>query len=196
LSEDETGFANILGVNAIHQGIEVDFVYRATDKLKLTGMFSLGDWTWEDDVTDVDILNEEQEVVDTVNLFIKDIHVGDAAQTTAALGINYELMAKTNIIIDYNYFANLYADFNPSDRNDPTFREDAWEIPAYGIFDAVITHGFKFGSFDATLVARMNNVFDTEYVADALDGSDSNARTSLVYYGFGRTFSVGAKLKF
>jgi outer membrane cobalamin receptor len=196
LSEDETGFANILGVNALHQGIEVDFVYRATDKLKLTGMLSLGDWTWEDDVTDVDILNEEQEVVDTVNLFIKDIHVGDAAQTTAALGFNYELMSRTNIIIDYNYFANLYADFNPSDRNDPDFREDAWEIPAYGIFDAVLTHGFKFGSFDATLIARMNNVFDTEYIADALDGTDSNAQTSLVYYGFGRTFSVGAKLKF
>ncbi|MGJ8591193.1 MAG: TonB-dependent receptor [Aquaticitalea sp.] len=196
LSEDERGFANILGVNAIHQGIEFDFVYRATDRLKLTGMISLGDWRWEEDVTDVDILNEDQEVVDTVNLFIEDVHVGDAAQTTAALGLNYELMARTNILVDYNYFARLYADFNPSDRNDPDFREDAWEIPAYGVFDAVLTHGFKFGSFDATVIARMNNLFDTEYVAEALDGTASNAQTSLVYYGFGRTFSIGAKLKF
>jgi outer membrane receptor protein involved in Fe transport len=42
----------------------------------------------------------------------------------------------------------------------------------------------------------MNNVFNTEYIADALDGAGSNAETALVYYGFGRTFSVGAKLKF
>ena len=42
----------------------------------------------------------------------------------------------------------------------------------------------------------MNNVFDTEYVSDALDGANSDEATSLVWFGAGRTFSVGAKLKF
>ena len=195
LSEDETGFANILGVNAIHQGLEVDFVFKATDKLNITGMASLGDWRWEDDVTDVDILNEEQEVVDTVNLFIEDTPVGDAAQTTLAIGANYRFGTDTRLSVDYNYFDNLYADFDPSDRGSEN-APDPWQVPAYGVFDVAMTHGFSFGNFDASLVARMNNVFNTEYVADALDGSGSNAQTALVYYGFGRTFSVGAKLKF
>ncbi|MBR9913249.1 MAG: TonB-dependent receptor [Algicola sp.] len=195
LSEDETGFANILGVNAIHQGIEVDFVYKATDNLDITGMVSLGDWRWEEDVTDVNILDEEQNVVDTVNLFIEDTPVGDAAQTTLALGLNYKFAADTRLTIDYNYFDRLYADFNPSDRGDAD-APDPWEVPAYGVFDAAMTHGFSFGQFDASLTARMNNVFNTRYIADALDGTNSNAQTALVYYGFGRTFSVGAKLKF
>ncbi|WP_400076201.1 TonB-dependent receptor [Winogradskyella sp. R77965] len=195
LSEDETGFANILGVNAIHQGVEVDFVYRATDKLNITGMASLGDWRWEDDVTDVQILNEEQEVVDTVNLFIADTPVGDAAQTTLALGFDYRFTAGTRLSLDYNYFDRLYADFNPSDRgvaNAP----DPWEVPAYGVFDTAFSHSFPFGNFEATLIGRMNNIFNTHYIADALDGPGSNAETALVYYGFGRTFSVGATLKF
>ena len=195
LSADERGFANILGVNALHQGIEVDFVYKASNRLDITGMASLGDWKWEDDVTDVQILNEEQEVVDTVNLFIKDVPVGDAAQTTMALGLNYRIGAKTRFTVDYNYFDNLYADFNPSDRGSEG-APDPWQVPAYGVFDTAMSHGFSFGEFDATLTARMNNVFNTTYIADALDGSDSNAQTALVYYGFGRTFSVGAKLKF
>ena len=195
LSEDETGFANILGVNAVHQGLEVDFVFKATDKLDITGMASLGDWRWEDDVTDVDILNEEQEVVDTVNLFIEDTPVGDAAQTTLAIGANYRFGTDTRLSVDYNYFDNLYADFDPSDRGSEN-APDPWKVPAYGVFDVAMTHGFSFGSFDASLVARMNNIFNTEYIADALDGSGSNAQTALVYYGFGRTFSVGAKLKF
>ena len=158
-------------------------------------MASLGDWRWEDDVTDVQILNEEQEVVNTVDLYIEDTPVGDAAQTTLALGLNYKFAADTRLTIDYNYFSRLYADFDPSDRgveNAP----DPWKVPDYGIFDAAITHGFKFGPFDASLTARMNNVFNTEYIADALDGSGSNAQSALVYYGFGRTFSVGAKIKF
>ena len=112
----ELCFANILGVNAIHQGIEVDFVYRATDKLNITGMASLGDWRWDNNIEDVEILDEEQEVIDTVNLFIEDLHVGDAAQTTLALGANYKFGAKTRFTIDYNYFDNLYADYDPSDR--------------------------------------------------------------------------------
>jgi len=195
LSEDETGFANILGVNAIHQGIEIDFVYQATDKLDITGMLSLGDWRWENDVTDVDIIDEEQEVVDTVNLFIEDTPVGDAAQTTFALGANYRFSSNTRFSVDYNYFDRLYSRFDPSDRNDPN-AVDPWEVPAYGVFDTAFSHSFPFGNFEATLIARMNNVFNTHYIADALDGADSNAQTALVYYGFGRTFSVGATIKF
>ncbi|MCB0425452.1 MAG: TonB-dependent receptor, partial [Mangrovimonas sp.] len=46
-------FANILGVNAIHQGIEIDAAYRLFDDLKITGMASIGDWRWDNDVTGV-----------------------------------------------------------------------------------------------------------------------------------------------
>ncbi|MEL0651965.1 TonB-dependent receptor [Algibacter sp. TI.3.09] len=185
-------FANILGVNAIHQGVEVDFIYKATDKLNITGMMSLGDWRWANNVTDVQILDEDQNLISTVDLFIEDLHVGDAAQTTMALGANYKLSPKTRVIIDYNYFGNLYADYDPSERG-TAGAPDAWKLPDYGLFDAVVSHGFDFGPFDATLTGRINNVFDTEYVTDAFDGTDD---TALVYFGTGRTFSISAKLKF
>ena len=184
-------FANILGVNAIHQGLEVDFIYKATDKLNVTGMMSLGDWRWANNVTDVQILDEDQNLISTVDLFIEDLHVGDAAQTTMALGLNYKLTPETRVVLDYNYFGNLYADYDPSDRGTPG--DDAWKLPDYGLFDAVVSHGFKFGPFDTTLTGRINNVFDTEYVTDAFDGTND---TALVYFGTGRTFSIGAKLKF
>ena len=192
--DDSRAYANILGVNAIHPGIEVDFVYKATNKLKLTGMASLGDWKWENNIEDVNIVDENQVVVNTVSLFIKDLHVGDAAQTTFALGANYKLTEDTRVTVDYNYYANLYANFDPSGRGE--VGPDAWKVPAYGLVDATLSHGFKFGSFDATLTGRLNNVFNTTYISDAFDGSNSDAYTARVYYGFGRTFSVGAKLKF
>ncbi len=208
-------FANITGVNALHQGVEVDFLYRATDKLKFTGMLSLGDWEWQDNVENVQIFDDNQETVgDPYNLHIKGLKVADAAQTTAAIGLNYELLEKTRLAIDYNYFGDIYADFDPNDRSvistltDPeaaaeevatileTEAIQPWKMPDYGTFDISLRHGFKFGDFDASLTARMNNVFDTEYISDARDGSGNNAETALVYFGYGRTFSVGAKLKF
>ena len=192
LQDESIAFANILGVNAVHQGVELDLKYKATDNLTVTGMASIGDWRWQNNVENVQIFNEANELVDTVDLIIEDLHVGDAAQTTFAIGTVYKFSPETTFTIDYNYFADLYAEFDPSDRG--TVGPEAWKVPSYGIFDTAIRHGFKFGSLDATLTARMNNVFDTEYIADAQDGGD--AASSSVYYGFGRTFSVGMKLNF
>lgn len=201
--------ANILGVNAIHQGVELDFNYKATNRINITGMLSLGDWTWDNNVANVRIFNEDQEPVgDPFNLHIAGLKVGDAAQTTAALGFNYKISQDTKLVIDYNYFADNYADFDPSDRgaagNTPeeiaavlaTDPVQPWKLPDFGLFDAVLKHDFKFGPFDTTLTARVNNIFDTEYISDAQDGAGSSTDTALVYFGFGRTFSVGAKLNF
>jgi outer membrane receptor for ferrienterochelin and colicin len=187
--------ANILGVNALHTGIELDFVYKASDKLSLSGMASFGDWTWQNDLTDIQIFDEQQNLIQTINLFIKDLHVGDAAQTTMALGMNYELMPKTNLIIDYNYYDNLYSRYDPNGRTDPDNRSDAWEVPSFGTFDLIFRHGFNIGDdFDATLTARMYNVFDTEYISGALDGGDD--LNSLVWFAYGRTFNVSARINF
>ncbi|MCF6294387.1 MAG: TonB-dependent receptor [Flavobacteriaceae bacterium] len=187
--------ANILGVNALHRGIELDFVYKATDKLTLTGMASFGDWRWQNDLTDVQIFDEDQNLIDTVNIFIKDLRVGDAAQTTMALGMNLEVMPRTNFIVDYNYFDNLYARYNPTRRTTEGAPE-AWKLPDYGTFDVFLRHSFDFSDFEAILTARMYNVFDSEYIADALDGSASNAATALVWFGNGRTFNLGVKVNF
>ena len=186
--------ANILGVNALHQGVEVDFIYRATDKLNITGMASLGDWRWGNNIENVKIFDEDQVEVAEVDLFIKDLHVGDAAQTTFALGTNYKLTTKTTFTVDFNYFADLYSDFDPSDRG--TVAPESWKVPSFSLVDTAIRHKFNFGSFDTSIIARVNNVFDINYISDAQDRGTSTAAEAQVYYGAGRTFSVGAKINF
>lgn len=195
LQDGSRAFANILGVGALHQGIEVDFRYRANEKLSFTGMLSLGDWTWKNNVENVQIFDEQNQLVNTVNLFIKDLHVGDAAQTTASLGLDYKFTPETRFSLDYNYFGDLYADFNPSKRNKPNGPE-AWKVPNYNLFDATLSHKFKFGNFETILTGRINNLFDVEYISDARDGDGSSASNAEVYYGLGRTFSFGAKINF
>ncbi len=187
-------FANILGVNAIHQGIEFDFVYKAMDKLTLTGMLSLGDWEWENDVLGVEVYDDEQNLVDVVDLYISGLKVSESAQTTAALGFDWQILNKTHFTVDYNYFGNLYAQYDPNDRSTPGVQ--AWKAPDYATFDAGLRYNFKVGSFDTTLIGIVNNVFNTEYISDARDGSGSTYDTALVWFGFGRTFNVSAKIKF
>ena len=54
-----------------------------------------------------------------------------------ALGMNLEVMPKTNLIIDYNYFDNLYARYNPNDRGTEGAPE-AWKLPDYGTFNVFL----------------------------------------------------------
>lgn len=189
------GFANITGVDAVHQGIELDFVYKASDKLTFSGMLSLGNWEWDNDVLGVDIFDEEQNLIDTVDLYIAGLKVSDAAQTTAALGLDWEMMDKTHFTLDYNYFDNYYAQYDPNDRG-VEGAPQAWKAPSYGTFDAGFRYGFKIGEFDTTIIANVNNVFNTDYISDAIDGAGSVSETALVWFGYGRTFSVGTKIRF
>lgn len=187
--------ANILGVNAIHQGIELDFRYRPTDRLTITGMASLGDWQWANDVTDVQIFDEDQNLQETINLYIEDLKVGDAAQTTMALGANYEVFPGTKVRVDYNYYADFYADFDPNSRTTKDAPQ-SWKVPDYGLFDLGLTHDFKLGKLNGTIIGNINNVFGTEYIADARNGSSSTAADALVWYGFGTTYTIGTKINF
>jgi iron complex outermembrane receptor protein len=189
-AEDYT--ANLLGVNALHQGIEFDFTYKPSNNLNFSGMLSLGDWKWDNNLEDVPVFNENQEQVTTISLPIQGLKVSNSAQTTAALGMLYKFWDRTSITVDYNYFANLYAQIDVLNYTNATETpEDSWKAPSYSTLDASLRHSFKFGNFDTTVTARVNNLLDTEYIADAIDASDP-----LVYFGFGRTFSLSAKIKF
>ncbi len=189
------GTANIRGVNALHQGIEVDFVYEPWTNLRINGMASIGDWRWQNNVTGVQVFDEEQNLVETIDLYIEDLKVGDAAQTQFGLGLNYDVLKDMTLRAEYIYQDNFYSDFDPNNRNSPEVGQ-AWEIPAYGLFDVGLSYDFEMGAFQAVLNGNVYNVFDTEYIADSRDGLQSNAETAQVWYGFGRTYTVGAKLKF
>lgn len=188
--------ANILGLNAIHQGVELETWFYPTKTLDLKFMTSVGDWKWQDDV-EADIYDDQQNFVETYTLYAKDLHVGDAAQTTLALGANYEFLPKVKFGVDFNHYSRLYADFDVDTRiNKAEAGKDAWKLPDYQLLDMNLSYRFNVSDFKASLFANVNNVLDTEYISDGLDGSGHNAQTSSVYYGFGRTWSLGLKLKF
>lgn len=189
------GVANILGVDALHQGLEVDFEYHPFDELTLTGFGSFGDWKWANDVTGVNIYDDEQNLVDEVNLYIKDTKVGGSPQTTAGLGLDYEFLKDMRLRANGNYYGDFYSDFDPVSRNSPDAAE-VWKLPNFATLDLGLTYDFDFGGFKTTLNANVYNVTDTQYIANAQNGLNNDARTALVWYGFGRTYTVGAKLNF
>jgi iron complex outermembrane recepter protein len=147
----------------------------------------------------VKFFDSNNKIISTQSVYIKNTHVGDAAQITSAINADYELLKGLRIGVDYNYYGKLYASFDPETRIDkPTSgtNPDSWKLPSYSLFDFNLNYNFNLGSYKASLTGNVNNVFGTEYISDARDGANHNWDKALVYYGWGRSWIVSLKLRF
>jgi hypothetical protein len=213
LTSDTSLVMNVQGVNALHKGIELDFISKPIKNLEITGMISIGDWKWDSDGSGLlftaqgypysydkrKIVPDGSADQTKMKVLLKGIHVGNSAQTTAAIGIKYEILKGFYLGTDGNYFGRNYSNFSIAPTGN-TFTDipfsQPWVIPDAWVFDLNMSYRFKIGTFDASLVGNIQNVLNTEYITDANDGSNHDWLTSSVFYGFGRTFSTTLKVKF
>ncbi|WP_075590138.1 TonB-dependent receptor [Labilibacter marinus] len=187
---------NLLGLNSRHMGLELEATYKPTKNLTIRAMASVGDWKYMDDVRFQQV-DDEGNLIGEFNAYIKDVSVGNSAQTTAALGINYRFLNSFNIGFDGNYFGNNFADFDPSTRTGSNAAGiNSWQVPDAYLFDLDAGYNFTIASVKSRISCKINNLLNTEYITDADDGKNHDWKTSPVYYGFGRTYSVGLKVNF
>ncbi len=188
--------ANLTGLDALHQGVELDFVTEPLPGLSFKGMFSFGDWNWTDDVI-AEIYDEFQQLIGTHAVYAGGLRVGNSAQTTAGFSIDYEVLPRVVVGFDFTHFDRLFADFNVENRTVEAERGlQAWQMPSYQVVDMSLRYRFQVGDLNASMFANVNNLFDTSYIADATDGATFNFDTATVYYGFGRTWSLSFRINF
>lgn len=193
--------SNMSGVNALHQGVELDFKYRPVDELTISGMLSVGDWTWSNNIDKVVITDASgAELKNSASgpYYTKGVKVGDAPQTTASIGADFSVTEDLKIGADYNYFANYSASFNPTDLNKPNLVP--YKLPNYSLLAVNAVFKFKFAGKGASFNANVNNLLGIDYISDAnafFDGNGiSDVNISPVYMGTGRTWTVGLKVNF
>lgn len=190
--------ASIAGLDAVHRGIEIDAAVNPIKALTIKASAGLGDWTWQNNVQAI-ITNDNNEVLDTINLYTKGLKVGNAAQTNLYLGATYKFEFGAYINLDMYYFDNFYADFNPTSRTNPSLEGvQAYKLPAYGLID--LGAGYDLDTkagWTISFFGKMNNIANSLYVAEASDNPTATTLSQLNgYYGPGRTYTFGAKVKF
>ncbi len=201
-SRPEEGTLNLSGVNALHQGIEFEVNVRPTRNLNLKAMAAFNNWKWNSNASgyavkqDGSVVEQNGAPVEAqVNL--KGIHVGNSPQTFVAVGADYQIFKDMRIGLDFNHYARIFADFTVTiNRWGANDFAQPWQIPNYQTFDLFYNYKFNIMGLKTTLTANIDNLFDAVYIADAKDGGDGKAESAQVYYGFGRTWSVGLKVHF
>lgn len=192
---DQIYIANVLGLDALHQGVELDLVYSPLKNLNLKGMVSVGNWTWKNDVTAI-VSDDNSVVIDTINVYADGLKVGDAAQTTFGVSVDYTFDFGLGFNAQFNSFDNLYAAFDPTTRTSDTGK-DAFKLPAYSLLDAGLSYNFKVKNLGFTAILNANNILDEKYISDANDSSSATTVADLNgWYGLGTTWNAGLKVRF
>ena len=193
-------FYNILGLNALHKGVEVDFIYKFTKDLNFQGIISLGDWKTTSG-SKADITDENGAVISTVDFSAKDVHVGDAAQTQLVGSLQYTFFKNIYIKPRFTYFAKNYSNFDPLSLTGANINRDSWKMPNYGLLDIYAGYDFNYKKLKFGITAGLVNVLDAVYITDGINNGDINtknfdATSATVYMGMGRRFNIGLKIGF
>ncbi len=210
---DQNAFVNLSGLNARHQGVELDFVLKPIHNLEITGMVSLGDWIWDSKTKGYvydsygqpsngkDVITAEEQKPITIDM--KGVKVGNSAQTTFATGVSYKMLDGLTVGADFTYFADNYADYaiEIPEIGDAYKYYTPYKIPNAGVLDLRANYRFKIGPFDANLMGNVNNALNQTYITDARDLKPRQETTHswtevAVMYGFGRTYTTTLKVKF
>jgi len=194
------------GVTQLHKGIELETSAKY-GPVKINGMLSLNNWTYSGDIKDVDMVDDNNDVIYTQTFYLDDIKVGNSAQTSAALGVNYNAFKGFYVNLSQQYFANLYANIDAltvkTEENKGTLK-----LPSYSTVDASATYKFKVkGVGKITTRLSVNNLFDKIYITSSdtnyFEGDRHNDATwngvntsNRVFFGWGRAWNFSVKLKF
>lgn len=212
------GYANLYGIEQVHIGAEVDFVYNPVDKLDITGSFSWGDWKYKgnvsadflDEQTNAPILDPATQSPMRKTLYLDGAKVGDAPQFIVNLGAAYEIVSGLKIDANYRYNDKFYAAINPTDF-DKKDNKGSISLPAFNLFDAGLSYKMEVGKDKKNSVSmrvNVNNVFDTTYISYSRTNihsgdSKSSGKTwkgvdtnNEVFFGNGRTWNVTLRYNF
>ena len=212
-SVDVTGIANVLGINEVHRGVELDFNIKPVDFVTINGMLSVGDWFYKGNPNASFVEDQTNIIVDEGSLKLDGMKVGDAAQLTAALGADFKITDWFNIDAQYRYADNLYSAFEPGDRllkaTDAPDKvlPSAVKLPGYGLLD--LGAGLKYAFNDRNILkfrVNVNNVLDEVYIAESRTNRPADAnpennwnginKNNEVYFGFGRTWNASVSFLF
>ena len=200
---DFRGTANYQGITEIHTGVEVDFVWKILNNLRINGMVSVGNWEYKGDA-EASIFDDDQNLVGTATLYLDGVKVGDAAQTTSALGVNYDFLKGFTAGLNWRYAGNLYADIDVTDFADPD-HDGSLELPSFNLVDARLSYRWlmkKGNSLGFSI--NVNNLFnelyisesDTNYHVDNGDDTWNGINTdNRVYFGWGTSWNFAIRYR-
>ncbi len=193
-------------VAQLHTGVELEFEIKPIRPLSIGGFASIGNWTYGGDVI-ARIFDEDRNPIGGADqtLYLDGVKVGDAAQTTLGLQLNYKILKGLSVDMDYRYYNGLYARIDPGSFGTPD-HQGSLKLPSFGLLDAGVSYKIYLqGSRRLEFRFNANNMLNKQFISqsdtnihpdtgeDEYMGVNMNNR---VYFGNGFTWNLGIAYRF
>lgn len=198
--DDTRAFIN--GLNALHQGLEVEGSLLLSKNFKLGVVAGIGDWKWTNNVEAVIVNDATQDTLADITVYADGLRVANQPQTQLGGRISWLTKTGWNASIEYIWYDRLYAEFDPADRDDPDeIGMQPYRLPSYGIANLYMGYDFPLvkstkSPINAYVGLNVNNLLNTTYIAEGIDGSSHDLDTFNGWWGYGRNLTVTAKIYF
>jgi len=207
---------NIRGMNARHQGAELDFAYKISDRIIFEGLASFGDWIWTSSDT-IFIFDDNGNPVYSnpgdpnseqysVTYDANGVHVSDAAQTQLGAMLRYEWKNGAYAKTRYTWFDRYFSDMNPFELKGENAGRESWKIPSYGTLEFHAGYSKEFNGVRWDLRGSVFNVLNDVFITDARNNDiyalynnkayNFDASSAGVFFGQGRWFNVSLSATF
>ena len=104
-------------------------------------------------------------------------------------------MPDVKVGITYNYYGD-YTSYVPF-QNITSPGLHPYMVPNYSLWNLNAVFKFKMAGFNSELIGNVQNLLNTKYIADSEDYNGAGQASGVdVYYGLGRVFTTGLKVKF
>jgi iron complex outermembrane receptor protein len=193
LSDNRQSRAMVHGLNSVHKGIEAQIEYRLNNLITVGARASLGDFRWQNDVS-ATLINDNNVVTDTVNVYARNLHVGGTAQQQIGAYTEFRLFRLLQFHVDWTHYNQLYADFDPVNRNRPDDRKQPYAFPAYDVVNASVSLPFHLAKRPSLLQINGYNLLNKNYIVRGQDGLHHNLQDFRGFWSFGINFNLTWKV--
>lgn len=187
--------ALIRGLDARHMGIEIEYEARLLQNFSAGASASAGSWRWCNDVRAF-LYNDQHELLDSTAVYVNNILVGDAPQTTTGLFADLRILKAWNLKINWMHYSRLYANFDPSGRNNPADRSQPYRMPDYSVTDVHIVYAFQLADMNATAGISCYNLMNKISILRGEDGNTHSLESFRGFWSPGRTFNFSFMIRF
>ncbi len=134
----------------------------------------------------------DQSLITVLHTDLKDTKVGQAPQTTAGMGVSYDILPnKLHAYLSWNYYTDFYGFVDVEDAALATLEGEVYqpdELNSYSLFDLGAYYKFEIEGSRFQFAANIYNVLNHSYISQ----KDNYG----YYFGLGRTYNVSLKYMF
>ncbi len=195
------------GINREHYGIEYGAEFKLSPSFTVNTVASIGQYLWIDNPDITITQDNNSEVLQSDEVWVKYFRLNGTPQTALALGLEYNSPSYWWAGITGSYYDQIYIDFNPVSRTqDENGYYPYWKVmekqPAGFLLDAFVGKSWLVNNVYINLSANLSNLTNnTEFITGGFeqyrfDPTDPDQFPPKYYYYYGFNYFINLSVRF